>query len=228
MHDYSKLQNIKATTLETGRTYHTPAGDFSSITTILGATADKRWMDRWKQSLVKKLGSEEAAIAEMKSISKYATDRGTKVHEYAERYFNGENILPELTKDNEYYDIQNMTKSLIKETETYVDEIWAQEIAVYSEKLGSAGRLDMVGIWKGKPTIIDFKTSKKKKYESGIGDYKIQCCFYAECHNEIYKTNIKNYAIIIAVQDLGVQVFEGSTIYSKGLLLNRINTYHSM
>lgn len=229
MHDYSKLKNINATTLETGRTYHTPIGDFPSITTILGKTADKLWMDRWKNSLIKKLGSEEEAVAEMRRISKYATDRGTKVHDYAERHFNGEDIFPELTKDYEYHDIQNMTRNLLRATEEGLDEIWAQEIAVYSNTMRSAGRLDMVGIWKGKPTIIDFKTSKKKKYARDIVDYNIQCCFYAESHNEIFNTKIKDFAIIIAVQDKNeAQIFEGKTIYSKGLLINRINNYYSM
>ena len=150
MYNYSQLKDIKAKTTDTERTYYTPAGDFPSITTILGKTADKLWMDRWKNSLIKTLGSEEEAIQEMKRISKYATDRGTKVHDYAERHFNGEDIFPELTNDYEYHDIQNMTRNLIKATEESIDEIWAQEIAVYSDSYRSAGRLDMVGVWKKK------------------------------------------------------------------------------
>ena len=87
----------------------------------------------------------------------------------------------------------------------------------------------MVGIWQGKPAIIDFKTSKRKKYPRDIIDYNIQCTFYAECHNEIYDTNIKDFVIIIAVEDKDeAQIFEGKTIYSKGLLKNRINNYYSM
>ena len=61
-----------------------------------------------------------------------------------------------------------MSRDLIRATERGVEEIWGQEQVLWSNKYKYAGRTDMAGIWKGKPTIIDFKTSKKKKSQKQI------------------------------------------------------------
>ena len=71
---YKYTYDMRVDTLPTGRTYFTPDGNYSSITTILGKTSNNAWLQAWKD----KVGEEEAA-----RISKEATDRGTLVHEYA-------------------------------------------------------------------------------------------------------------------------------------------------
>ena len=81
--NYEKTSSVYAETLPTGRTYFTPDGDFPSITTLLGKTSDNQvWLQKWRE----RVGEEEA-----NRISKEATDRGTLIHEYAEKYFN---VLP--------------------------------------------------------------------------------------------------------------------------------------
>ena len=99
MIDYSKTKNIEAETLKTGRTYFTPDGNFPSITTLLGKTSENQvWLQKWRE----KVGEEEAD-----RISKEATDRGTLVHEYAEKYFNGEDIKPDVMKEKP--DVRDIT-----------------------------------------------------------------------------------------------------------------------
>src|SRR6056300_2066597 len=88
---FKYITEVDTDTLPSGRTYHTPDGSYPSITTILGKTANQAWLQAWKD----RVGEEEAA-----RISKIATDRGTLVHEYAERYFNGEDILSDLKKES--------------------------------------------------------------------------------------------------------------------------------
>ena len=198
---YNYTFDMKVETLPEGRTYFTPDGDYPSITTILGKTANNLWLQKWKD----KVGEEEAA-----RISKEATDRGTLVHEYAERYFNGEDIYSDLA--NETSDVIQMSKDLIRITETGVEEIWGQEQVLWSKKLAYAGRCDMVGVWKGKPAIIDFKTSKKIKYIKQIKDYFIQCCAYAVAHNEMFGTGIRDVVILITVDGKDPQCFETSAI----------------
>ena len=214
MIDYSKTKNIEAETLKTGRTYFTPDGDYPSITTVLGKTANNPWLQAWKD----RVGEEEAA-----RISKEATDRGTLVHEYAEKYFNGEDIHRDLVQEN--YDVVQMSKDLIKIAETGVEEIWGQEQILWSNKYKYAGRCDMVGIWKGKPTIIDFKTSKKTKYIKQIKDYFIQCCAYAVAHNEMFGTGIKDVVILITVEGKDPQCFETSAVPFLSDLKLRRNQY---
>ena len=201
---------VDTDTLPTGRTYHTPDGSYPSITTVLGKTADNAWLQRW----IEKVGEEEA-----RRVSKEATDRGTLVHEFAERHFNGEDVWKKLSLHK--LDVRQMSRDLIRATERGIEEVWGQEQVLWSNKYRYAGRCDMVGIWKGKPTIIDFKTSKKKKYESQIKDYFIQCCAYAVAHNEMYGTGIRDIAVLITVHDGEPQIFEKSAVPYLPLLKNR-------
>ena len=211
---YDYTFNMKVETLPSGRTYFTPDGDYPSITTILGKTANQNWLQKWKE----KVGEEEAA-----RISKEATDRGTLIHKYAERYFNKEEIFSDLI--HESLDVIQMSKDLIKITESGVDEIWGQEQILWSKKYWYAGRCDMAGIWKGKPSIIDFKTSKRTKYIKHIKDYFIQCCGYVVAHNEMFGTGIRNIVILITVDGKKPQCFETSAVPFLSELKLRINQY---
>ena len=118
-----------------------------------------------------------------------------------------------------------MTRDLVKITESGVEEIWGQEQVLWSNKYKYAGRCDMVGIWKGTPSIIDFKTSKKTKYIKQVKDYFIQCCAYAVAHNELYGTGIKNVVILITVDSKDPQCFETSAVPFLPELKNRRNQY---
>ena len=217
LNKYDYKTTIKAETLPTGRTYFTPDGDYASITTLLGKTADKAWLQAW----IDKVGEEEA-----RRVSKEATDRGTIVHEIAEHYFDGEDVTEELSKQ-ELVTAQ-MTRNLIRSVSTGIEEIWGQEAVLWSKKLKYAGRSDMIGIWKGKPSIIDFKTSRRKKYVKQIKDYFLQGTAYAFAHNEMYETNIRNLAIVITVENGEPQIFESNAIHHFPDLKNRILQFHKM
>lgn len=218
MIDYSVTNSVYAETLASGRTYMTPDGDFPSMTTILGKTSENQvWLQKW----IEKVGEEEAA-----RISKAATDRGTLVHEYAEKHFNGEDIKPDLMKERA--DVREMTANLIKAGERGIEEVWAQEIALWSPSLHYAGRVDLVGKWKGIPSIVDFKTSKKKKNVKQIKDYYVQCCGYAFAHNELFNTEIKQVVILITVESGGAQIFTGNMQHYLPELRYRVNKYHEL
>mgnify|MGYP002152479833 CR=1 FL=1 len=193
---------MQVDTLPTGRTYHTPDGSYPSLTTILGKTSPNQvWLQKWKD----RVGEEEAA-----RVSKEATDRGTWVHEIAERHFNGEDVFSSM--GNLPADVRQMSIDLINIVKTGVEEVWGQEQILWSNRYQYAGRTDMVGVWKGVPSIIDFKTSKKPKQAKQIKDYFIQCCGYAVAHNEMYGTGIKNIVVAITVEGKDPQLFEKSAV----------------
>lgn len=197
---FNYTTEMQVDTLSSGRTYHTPDGSYPSLTTILGKTSPNQvWLQRWKE----RVGEEEAA-----RVSKEATDRGTWVHEIAERHFNGEIV----SYDNLPADVKQMSRDLISIVETGVEEVYGQEQILWSNKYRYAGRTDMVGVWKGQPSIIDFKTSKKRKSSSQIRDYYIQCCGYAVAHNEMFGTGIKNIVVAITVEGKEPQLFEKSAV----------------
>lgn len=211
------VTDMQVDTLTTGRTYHTPDGSYPSLTTILGKTANNPWLEQWKQ----RVGEEEAA-----RVSKEATDRGTLIHSFAERHFNGDNIWEELR--TQPMDIRQMSRDLIKLVSTGLEEVWGQEQVLWSNKYSYAGRTDMVGIWKGRPSIIDFKTSKKLKQSTQIRDYFIQCCGYAVAHNEMYGTAIKDIVVAITIDGKEPQLFEKTAPPFLYELQNRRADYQRM
>lgn len=219
MIDYNITTSVIAETLPTGRTYITPDGSYPSITTLLGKTSSNQiWLQKWKD----KVGEEEAA-----RVSKEATDRGTAVHEYLEKYWNGEDILADLAKEPS--NIRYPAKALINGTSKNVTEVWAQEIPIWSPTLKFAGRVDMVGLWNGIPSIIDFKTSKKPKKGKDIKDYFLQTSGYAYAHNELFNTKIQKVVIIIAVDNEEEPlIFEQKAAVFIPELKSRISTYYKM
>lgn len=219
MIDYNITTSVYAETLPTGRTYFTPDGAYPSITTILGRTSSSQiWLQKWKD----KVGEEEAS-----RISKEATDRGTAVHEYLEKYWNGEDIVSDLAKEPS--NIRFPAKALINGTSKNVTEVWSQEIPVWSPTLKFAGRVDMIGLWNNIPSIIDFKTSKKIKKGKDIKDYFLQASGYAYAHNELFNTSIQKIVIIVAVDgEEDPLIFEQKAAVFIPELKSRIISYYKL
>jgi hypothetical protein len=78
-----------------------------------------------------------------------------------------------------------------------ISEIYGQEVALYSDVIGVAGRCDCIGVYEGSEAIIDFKTTARVKNDKDIEDYWLQCCFYALAHNEMFGTNIMTGVILM-------------------------------
>lgn len=189
---YSEL----STSNELGmRWYHTEHGAYPSITTILGTTVSeerKQSLDNWRNAL----GHSKAA-----EVSKAATTRGTNVHLLVERFLKKEDVLAPIGgKPVPHSDIASFNALKLKLDK--IEEIWGQEVPLFSTKYEVAGRCDLVGVYKGKPVIIDFKTSSRIKGKNDLGDYKLQLAFYAQAHNEMFGTSIDT-GIILMVAETG-------------------------
>ena len=186
-----------------------------SITTILGKTSNNTWLQAWRA----RVGEDEAA-----RVSKVATDRGTLVHEYMERFWNKEDIMSDLTKEN--LDVIKMVNSLVKVTQENLQEVYAQEVAVWSKTLGCAGRVDKFCSWKKIRSCLDYKTAKKLKTDTR--DYKLQIAFYIEAHNELLPSlAMYNGVIAIAVDGKDTpQLVEFDHRPYVPELKYRINTYY--
>ena len=215
-YNYDWDKYVEVDTKSTGRTYKIPnIGKYPSITTILGKTANQMWLQIWRENV----GDEEAD-----RISKEATDRGSLVHDYLERFWNEEDITTNLSKEKP--DVRLMTNNLIKATKKGKMKVYGQERVVYSKELKYAGRVDVIGEWEGQPAIIDYKTARKTKYAKYIKDYYIQCAAYAQAHNEIYGSNISKLVILITVEDKDVQVFKANLIHHLPDLKYRLKSYY--
>jgi genome maintenance exonuclease 1 len=87
-----------------------------------------------------------------------------------------------------------------------IDEIWGSETSLYYPDR-YAGTADMVCVYRGKPSIVDFKQSNKPKKREWIGDYFHQLAAYALAHDIVHGTNIENAAVMMSVQDGSTQEF---------------------
>jgi hypothetical protein len=94
-----------------------------------------------------------------------------------------------------------------EQLDTRLTTVYSQEAPLYSEHLGLAGRVDCVGVWDGKNSIIDYKTSRKLKKKEWISSYFMQCAAYAIMWEERTGMPITQLVVLIAVDDNEPQVF---------------------
>lgn len=208
-----KLPELESVTQPDGKRYYvTPSGKrLPSVTTVVGAKKKQAIME-WR----KRVGEEEA-----NRISKIATGRGNRVHLLAEKYLNNEKIL----WGQEMPDAVEMFRTLIKPIHN-INNIHYQEQALWSEKLGMAGRVDLIAEWSGVLSVIDFKTSKKIKTKEDIPDYFAQCTAYACMYEELVGTPIDQIVIVMAVDNQPPLIFVEKTEDHINNLLDHITFYH--
>ena len=81
-----------------------------------------------------------------------------------------------------------------------LEEVWGTEVTLFYPGL-YAGATDVVGIYNGRESIIDFKQTNKPKQREWIGDYFTQLAAYAMAHNHVYGTNIQSGIILMCSKD---------------------------
>ena len=188
-----ELPELEATTTENGRVYNTPSGNFPSVTTVL-SILNKKAIQEWRA----RIGVEEA-----NKITKLATDRGTTVHNYCEKYLRNDMSLLE-----ENFNPVTLTnfKDIKKILDDHVDNIHYIEAPLYSSYLKVAGRVDLIAEFDGMLSIIDFKTARKEKLKEHMTGYFQQTSCYAVMYEELTSIPINNCVIIISQDGVGVDV----------------------
>jgi len=189
------LPEIKATTTDGVRLYETPEGKFyPSITTVL-SVRNKKGLFEWR----KRVGEDVANY-----VARKAANRGTAVHHMCEDYLNNDFDEEKHKKKFLPYVLFNQLKesSLQK-----IDNIYAQECGLYSDKYKVAGRVDCIAEYDGKLSIIDFKTSSKERSDEWNESYYIQASAYAEMFEERTGIAIDQVAILVVTEDGIVQEF---------------------
>ena len=178
------------------RLYLTPDGEaLPSVTTILGRTKDKTFLKKWRQ----KVGEKKA-----EQIIKDSAQIGTALHLYIERFVNGEQYK-DLTKIG--IQAEKMAKKIIDESFKDLTEICGSEVHLYYPGR-YAGTTDMIGVYKGRPTIIDFKQTNRPKKREWVQDYLMQLSAYAVAHNKLFNTEIDQGVVLMCSRDLTFQRFE--------------------
>jgi hypothetical protein len=203
-------EDLQAQTSKIGRTYETPTGKaYPSITTVLSILSEDS-IRAWR----KRVGEEEA-----NKVSHRASTRGTKVHAIVEDYLNNEPI------DHHQPDVRASLANLQPILDARIGEIYGIEVPLYSDYLGLAGRCDCVAMFDGVPSILDFKTARKKKKREWIHNYFAQGAGYAIMFEERTGMPVPNVVIVMDVDHDDPMVFKEHRDEWAKLLIDTNETY---
>jgi len=203
------------------RHYDVAQEKLPSVTTILAATQSeekKKSLAAWK---------ERVGAVEADRIKDQAASRGTVMH----------HILEGWLLDKPHVDLtpvgqqaEKMAYQIWKDgLKDRLKEFWGLEVTLYYPGL-YAGATDVVGIYDGAESIVDFKQSNKPKRKEWIEDYKLQLAAYALAHNEVYGTQVNKGVNLICTKDNYFQefVFEGNEFrQAKFDWLRRVDQFYN-
>ena len=191
-----------------------------SVTSILDLTKseeDKAALANWRER-----------NKDADQITKAASSRGAKMHSFLESYLlNRENLS--FFDDNEQY--KKMAKVIIdKGLTNRLEEIWGVECTLYYPKK-YAGTCDLVGIYSGRETIIDFKQANKLKKIEYVDSWFLQTAAYSLAHNFVHNSNITSCVILVCTVDNVFQEFKiqgPELITYQNLFLGRLKKFNEI
>ena len=178
-----------------GVRYYTIDGvNMPSVTSILGDIPErKEKIVAWRKAVGEQMAN---------YISVTSTNRGKSTHKLIETHLNNE--------DDKSNGVTNVVAlglfRLIKPYLARLDNIHCLEEYLYSKEIGVAGQVDCVAEYKGKLSIVDFKTSTKRRdADYNYGNF-LQCSAYAKMFEEIYPDKkIEQTVVLAACEDGFVQ-----------------------
>ena len=212
-HVQISLPEVTTETINRKRFYVTPEGEkYPSITTVL-STRKKEGLFEWR----KRVGNDVANY-----VARTSASRGTKVHHMCEDYLNNEFDEEKHKKDFLPFCLFNQLKD---QALCNLNNIYAQEAGLYSDKYKVAGRVDCVAEYKDTLSIIDFKTSTRERSDDWNENYYIQGSAYAEMFEERTEMKIDQVVILVVTEDGTVQEFVKSKQDYLPMLEESINAW---
>ena len=125
-------------------------------------------------------------------------DIGDLMHKYLDYYVS--------KNENFYLDSKNfeiaefLAKIIIDNFLNDIDEIWGTEVPVlYKNKY--AGTIDLIGIVNNQLSIIDYKSSYRKKTDEEMHEYFLQLAAYSIAHDWQHKTKITSIIIFLSLRN---------------------------
>ena len=216
---YKYIQGKQITDHGTGtRVYDIDNSRLPSVTTVLGATKNKKFLQDWKA----KVGEAEA-----ERIKNHSSKRGTAMHKFIESYVQGVGYNDHTAIGQE---ARPMADKIIEIGFTPIEEIYGSEIMLHYPGL-YAGSTDLVCLHNDLETIVDFKQANRPKKEEWIEDYFLQIAAYALAHDYSHKSQIRQGVIMVCTPDLYYQEFkiQDESLRSwKHRWLKRLDMYHEL
>ena len=195
VHNAVEIPEVSTKNINRKRFYDTPTGFYPSITTVLGVRKEKKeGLAKWRE----RVGNDVA-----NHIMRTAAGRGTAVHHMCEDFLNNKDVIKEEQKFLPWCLFSQLKPTLEKS----INNIYAQECGLWSEKYRVAGRVDCIAEWNGVPSIIDFKTSRSERKDDYNFEYYMQASAYAEMFEERTGIEINQIVILVVTEDGLVQEF---------------------
>ena len=195
IHNAVDIPEVGTTNVNRKRFYMTPTGTYPSITTVLGVRKEKKaGLQAWRE----RVGHDVA-----NHIMRTAASRGTAVHHMCEDFLNNKEVVKEDVAFLPWCLFSQLKPTLEKS----INNIYAQECGLWSEKYRIAGRVDCIAEWNGVPSIIDFKTSRSERKDDYNFEYYMQASAYAEMFEERTGIEINQIVILVVTEDGLVQEF---------------------
>ena len=216
---YNYIEGKQITDPETGkRVYEISNYRLPSVTTILGATKDQKFLKDWKA----KVGEKEAD-----RIKNVSSSRGTSMHKFLESFVTGVGY-DDLTELGQA--AKPMAEKIMEVGLAPVDEYYGSEVTLHYPGL-YAGQTDLVCLHNGYETIVDFKQANRPKKKEWIEDYYLQIAAYAMAHDYVYGSAIRQGVIMVCTPDLYYQEFkitDHELRTWKHRFLKRLDMYHDL
>ena len=176
------------------RIYEIGGVNMPSVTSILGAIPERKVkIQAWREAVGEKMAN---------YISAAAVSRGKTLHTLIENHLRNQ--------DEKSMGITAVTPlglfRIIKPYLARLDNIHCIEEYLYSKEISVAGQVDCIAEYKGKLSVVDFKTSTKQRDEDyNYGNF-LQCSAYAKMVEEIYPDKrIEQTVVLAACEDGFVQ-----------------------
>ena len=190
---HPEIPKIKQININGVRYYDTPDGTLISITSLLKNFTPEGILE-WRKAVGEDVANE---------VMRAAADRGSKVHKIIENCLSNksENDLVGNYGELAARMFSQMVPALDK-----IDRIRALEKGLYSTRFGIAGRVDCIAEYDKELTVIDFKTSTRKRDERNE-THLVQASFYSLAWEERTGEKVNQIAILTTTEDGELDVY---------------------
>ena len=210
---HPEIPKIKQININGVRYYDTPDGTLISITSLLKNFTPEGILE-WRKAVGEDVANE---------VMRAAADRGSKVHKIIENCLSNkqENDLVGNYGELAARMFSQMVPALDK-----IDRIRALEKGLYSTRFGIAGRVDCIAEYDNELTVIDFKTSTRKRDERNE-THLVQASFYSLAWEERTGEKVNQIAILTTTEDGKLDVYRDDPSNHVDRLEEMIEEYKS-
>ena len=210
---HPEIPKIKQININGVRYYDTPDGTLISITSLLKNFTPEGILE-WRKAVGEDVANE---------VMRAAADRGSKVHKIIENCLSNK---PENDLVGNYGDLAARMFNQMVPALDKIDRIRALEKGLYSTRFGIAGRVDCIAEYDKELTVIDFKTSTRKRDERNE-THLVQASFYSLAWEERTGEKVNQIAILTTTEDGKLDVYRDDPSNHVDRLEEMIQEYKS-